>query len=75
MNSIRKLGCILILISYIITLGLFSRIIHKRRYNKEMVYYLSKITTVKNIVEANHQSQIFNDFNKEGNLEGININY
>ena len=40
-----------------------------------MVYYLSKIATVKNIVRTNHLSQIFNDFNKEGNLEGININY
>ena len=75
MKAIRIIGCILILISYIITLGLFSPIIHKRRSKKGMVYYLSKIAIVKNIVEANHQSQIFNDFNKEGNLEGININY
>ena len=75
MNAIRIIGIILILISYIITLGLFSRIIDKRRSKKGMVYYLSKIATVKSIVEANHQSQIFNVFNEEGNLEGININY
>ena len=40
-----------------------------------MVYYLSKIATVKNIVRTNHLSQIFNEFDVEGNLEGININY
>ena len=40
-----------------------------------MVYYLSKIATVKNIVKTNHQSKIFNKFNEEGNLEGINIYY
>ena len=68
-------GCFLLLASYVLTFGLFARIIKKRRSKKEMVYYLSKITTVKNIVKANHQSKIFNDFNDEGNLEGININY
>ena len=61
--------------SYIITLGILSRIIDKKRSKKEIVYYLSKINTVKNIVKMNHQSKIFNDFNKEGNLVGININY
>ena len=70
-----SLGILFLLISYIVTLGLYARIIDKRRSKKEMVYYLSKITTVKNIVKANHQSKIFNDFNEEGNLEGININY
>ena len=40
-----------------------------------MVYFLSKIATVKNIVKMNHQSQIFNDFNENGELMGININY
>lgn len=68
-------GFLFILISYIITLGLYSRIIDKRRSKEEMVYYLSKIATVKNIVRTNHLSQIFNEFDVEGNLEGININY
>ena len=68
-------GCFLLLASYVLTFGLYARIIKKRRNKKEMVYYLSKITTIKNIVKANHQSKIFNDFNEEGNLEGININY
>ena len=74
-SEIIILGMLFLLASYILPFGLFARIIKKRRSKKEMVYYLSKITTVKNIVKANHQSKIFNDFNDEGNLEGININY
>ena len=68
-------GFFLLMASYPLTFGLYAHIIKKRRNKKEMVYYLSKITTIKNIVKANHQSKIFNDFNEEGNLEGININY
>lgn len=70
-----EIGFLFLFISHIITLALFSRIIDKGINKKEKVYYLSKIATVKNIVKTNHQSHIFNDFNKEGNLEGININY
>jgi len=66
---------ITIIISYISTLVILSIIIGNRKRQKEMVYYLSKIATVKNIVKMNHQSQIFNDFNENGELMGININY
>ena len=76
MNKISGiLAFIFLCASIIISVGLFARIIDKRKSKKGMVYYLSKIATVKNIVRTNHLSQIFNDFNKEGNLEGININY
>ena len=43
-----------LLASYILTLVLFAELIDKRRDTKEMVYYLSKISTVKNIVKTNH---------------------
>ena len=65
----------ILLASYIIGIGLLGRIVDKGKSKKEMVYYLSKIATVKNIVKTNHQSKIFNKFNEEGNLEGINIYY
>ena len=71
----RYYGWILLVISFIVSFGLFARIIDKRRSKKEMVYYLSKIATVKNIVKTNHQSKIFDKFNEEGDLEGINIYY
>ena len=65
-----------LLASYILTLMLFGFIIDKRKKSKkEIVYYLSKISSVKNIVKTNHRSKIFNNFNEEGNLEGINIYY
>ena len=65
-----------LLASYILTLMLFGFIIDKRKKSKkEIVYNLSKISSVKNIVKTNHQSKIFNNFNEEGNLEGINIYY
>ena len=44
-------GFLFILISYIITLGLYSRIIDKRRSKEEMVYYLSKIEQLKILLE------------------------
>ena len=72
-NSIA--GPLFIIASYFLSFAIFARIIDKRRSKKEIVYYLSRIATIKNIVKMNHQSQIFNDFNEEGNLEGININY
>jgi len=53
-NTIGKIALLLMFCSYIITLGILSRIIDKKRSKKEMVYYLSKIATIKNIVKMNH---------------------
>ena len=48
----------------------------KIRVSKEYsVYYLSKIATIKNIVNNNHKSQLVHDFDTNGNSVKININY
>ena len=75
MRNIGRVSSAFLMVSYIVSWALFGRIIDKSRSKKEIVYYLSKIATVKNIVKINHQSKIFNKFNEEGDLEGINIYY
>ena len=50
-------------------------IVDKRVPKEKLVFYLSKIATMKNIVKINHNSRIFHNFNSYGNLEGITTRY
>lgn len=69
------LSCILIFLSILISLVTSIIILCVRVPKKEYVYYLSKIATMKNIVKINHNSQIFDHFNSDGELEGITTKY
>jgi hypothetical protein len=66
---------ILMIISFGISIVVSFNVAAKRISSKQIVYYLSKIATVKNIIKINHNSKIFHNFNSEGNLEGITTKY
>ena len=66
---------ILIIIGYLIAIVINFVIKENRVSKEELVYFLSKIATMKNIVKINHNSKLFHHFNDEGNLEGITTKY
>ena len=72
---ICNLSWILITIGILISLVISFLVVSKRVSKHELVYYLSKITTMKNIVKINHNSKIFDHFNSYGELEGITTKY
>jgi len=69
------ISIISMIISFGISIVVSFNIVDKRISKKQVVYYLSKIATVKNIIKINHNSKIFHNFNSEGNLEGITTKY
>ena len=72
---ICNLSWILITIGILISLVVSFIVVSKRVSKHELVYYLSKIATMKNIVKINHNSKIFDHFNSDGELEGITTKY
>jgi len=72
---ICNLSWILITIGILISLVISFLVVDKRVSKHELVYYLSKIATIKNIVKINHNSKIFDHFNSDGELEGITTKY
>ena len=72
---ICNLSWILIIIGILISLVISFIVVGKRVSKHELVYYLSKIATMKNIVKINHNSKIFDHFNSDGELEGITTKY
>ena len=74
-----KLSYSLLLISYIIIFVMIIVILVKGKITEkgyfEMIYYTSKIMTIKNIVLTNHNSEIFNSFSSTGEPSGLSLNY
>ena len=62
-------------IGYLIAIVINFVIMGNRVSKEKLVYYLSKIATMKNIVKINHNSKLFHHFNSDGNLEGITTKY
>ena len=76
LSFIRNFSFSLLVLGFIISIIINIVIVQKRSAsNEKAVYCLSKVATVKNIVNINHNSKIFNFFNSEGHLEGITTKY
>ena len=69
---------ILMFLSYIPLLIIFSLIADQREAdekNFERIYFSSKILTIKNIVQNNHNSKIIDKFSSSGEVSGLTANY
>lgn len=66
MEDRKILLSILLLVSQALLMGITSAILSKSDLIEnrafEIIYYLSKIITIKNIVANNHNSEIISDF-------------
>ena len=60
---------ILTLVSYLLLLGILSAVYNERYSEKdkfELIYYMSKILTIKNIIINNHYSELLDNFEFSG---------
>ena len=78
MEKGMKVVLILMFLSYIPLLIIFSLIADQREAdekNFERIYFSSKILTIKNIVQNNHNSKIIDKFSSSGEVSGLTANY
>ena len=74
-SAIFHISWISVTLSYLISFIISFIVVANRVSKEELVFYLSKIATMKNIVKINHNSKIFDHFNTDGELEGITTKY
>lgn len=79
MEDRKILLSILLLVSQALLMGITSAILSKSDLIEnrafEIIYYLSKIITIKNIVANNHNSEIISDFTPSGEASGLITSY
>ena len=71
-------GIFLIMTSILLSFTMFCIITDKRinkNKNKPIVYFMSKVLTIKNIVKNNHQSQLLYKYDTSGKIELLSADY